>query len=442
MKSIRLKRREFISKSTLGLMCAGSGMLSFDASRENSDSGKQVRIKDYRILGRTGFRVSDIGCGPALMTSENLLKAVIDSGVNIIDTAEFYNNGNNELLVGRAVSGIDRKSIFLNTKLIISENDKSEMIIERVRKCLERLNTEYIDGMMLWNPASAESVKNSEFQKAFEILRSEGRARFCGISCHGNEYPTGQKDNMERIICGAIEDGRFDHVLFVYNYGQQEMGKNILKECEGKNVGAILMKTDPFGKRYLDVIEKVNKLMAENKQVDDGTRIRYEEILEKQRKGKAYLAEDKLNDINARREAAINFVLDNRSVSSVLISFSNFDEIEDYVSLSGGKLTVDNNAVIRAVIENLGFLYCRHACGICEAHCPHKVPVNTIARLNHYFISQKREKYAIQNYLELGGSKTEKCLDCDSICEASCPYGVSIQNLMTIAHENLHLNMS
>lgn len=42
---------------------------------------------------------------------------------------------------------------------------------------------------------------------------------------------------MEKIIFGAVEDDRFDHVLFVYNYAQQEMGKNILKPCEVKNIG-------------------------------------------------------------------------------------------------------------------------------------------------------------------------------------------------------------
>ena len=39
---------------------------------------------------------------------------------------------------------------------------------------------------------------------------------------------------MEQIIGGAIEDGRFDHVLFVYNYVQQDMGNKILKAFSGE----------------------------------------------------------------------------------------------------------------------------------------------------------------------------------------------------------------
>jgi aryl-alcohol dehydrogenase-like predicted oxidoreductase len=444
MKSKTFNRRDFISKSSLGLMGASAGVISYDGSTDNREfrsDQDHVRIRDYRILGRTGFKVSDIGCGPAMMTNENLLKAVIDSGVNIFDTAEFYGNGNNELLVGRAIKDFDRKSLFINTKLMINKDDDAENIKERVRKCLERLNTSYLDGLMLWNPMSVENVKNKEFHNAFKQLKEEGRVKFCGVSCHGSEYPGNVVDNMEKIICGAVEDGRFDHVLFVYNYAQQEMGNNILKACAVKNTGALLMKTDPFGKRYLDVIDKVNALKKENKPVDEFTASWYETILEKQKSGKAYLSEDQLGDSNARREAAINFALSNRAVSSVLISFSNFEEIADYVSLSGGKLTQENRTVIDAMKEKLGHLYCRHACGICEKSCPYHVSVNTIARFNHYFISQKREKYAIQKYLELQGPKTEMCLNCEGFCESACPYGVSVRTLMAIAHENLNLNI-
>lgn len=444
MKFKTFNRRDFISKASLGLMGASAGVISYDGSTPDRDSRSDqdhFRIRDYRILGRTGFKVSDIGCGPAMMTNENLLKAVIDSGVNIFDTAEFYGNGNNELLVGKAIKDFDRKSLFINTKLMINKDDDAENIKVRVRKCLERLNTSYLDGLMLWNPVSVENVRNKEFHNAFKQLKEEGRVKFCGVSCHGSEYPGNVVDNMEKIICGAVEDGRFDHVLFVYNYAQQEMGNNILKACAVKNTGALLMKTDPFGKRYLDVIDKVNALKKENKPVDENTARRYETIQEKQKSGKAYLSEDQLGDSNARREAAINFVLSNRAVSSVLISFSNFDEIADYVSLSGGKLTQENRTVIDAMKEKLGHLYCRHACGICEKSCPYHVSVNTIARFNHYFISQKREKYAIQKYLELQGPKTERCLNCEGFCESACPYGVSVRTLMAIAHENLNLNI-
>ena len=280
MKNQKINRRNFLAFASMGIAGAGisNGMIHIKQDEQ------PLRIKEFRTLGRTGFKVSDIGCGPAVMNNENLLKAVLRAGVNIIETAEFYGNGYNELLVGRSIGEFDRKSLFINTKLIIRQTDTREQIVDRVRKCLERMKTDYLDGMMLWNPSSALEVKNTEFHEAFDQLKEEGRVRFRGVSCHGTEYNTESKDNMEKIICSAVEDGRFDLALFVYNYVQREMGENILKACGDKNVGAILMKTDPFGKGYMDVLEKIKTYNEAQKTIPDNLKSRYEKVIEKQKK--------------------------------------------------------------------------------------------------------------------------------------------------------------
>ncbi len=444
MKLSKINRRIFLSKASAGIAGVGAGV--FTGSGFETLHGKNeteaVKIKEYRTLGRTGFKVSDIGCGPAMMTNEKLLSAVIDSGVNIIDTAEFYGNGNNEILVGKAIKEHDRKKLFINTKLIIAETDKQEDIVLRTRKCLERLNTDYLDGMMLWNPSSTEEVKNKAFHKAFEQLKNEGRVRFCGISSHGSEYPRVNRENMEQIICGAAGDGRFDLVLFVYNYAQREMGENILKICAEKNVGTLLMKTDPLGKGYSEVLAGVRKAQSENTPISDYTKKRYELIIEKQKKAEQFLNENPRFNRVTRREAAVGFCLDNPTVSSVLISFQAFEDINDYVALSGNKLTSENISVIKALEENCGFLYCRHACGKCEASCPSKVPVNTIMRYNHYFTAQKREKYAIQQYNILNGADAGNCSTCAGYCERACPYGVPIKTLLALSHLNLSVDIT
>lgn len=277
----------------MGIAGAGIGISNIGkANAFAGNRGEPLKIKEYRVLGRTGFKVSDIGCGPAIMTEENLLKAVLDTGVNIIDTAEFYGEGRNEKLVGRAIPGYKRKSLFINTKLMIGQSDTAESIIERVRKCLERLNTSYLDGLMFWNPSSVKDLKNKNFHKAFAQLRKEGRVRYAGVSCHGTEYVNPATENMQQIICGAVDDGRFDLALFVYNYVQREMGENILKECAKKNVGAILMKTDPLGKGYTGFLSSVENAIKENKPLDENSRKRYDMVLEKQKSAKQFLEEN------------------------------------------------------------------------------------------------------------------------------------------------------
>ncbi len=85
MKPQRLNRRNFLASSSLGLM-GGAGLINTKFLQPANAVGplNDIRIKEYRILGRTGFKASDIGCGPALITNENLLKAVISAGVNCI----------------------------------------------------------------------------------------------------------------------------------------------------------------------------------------------------------------------------------------------------------------------------------------------------------------------------------------------------------------------
>ncbi|MFH1320084.1 MAG: aldo/keto reductase [Bacteroidota bacterium] len=445
MKAKQINRRDFLTKSSIGLVGVSTGLINRGSIKDGFHFSKSTGlpgIKEYRVLGRTGFKVSDIGCGPVSISNENVLKAVLDAGINFIDTAEFYGNGNNELMVGKAIKGINRGSIFLNTKIGVSENDTKENILTRVRKCLERLDTDYLDGLTLWNAGSVTEIKNKAFHNAFDQLKNEGRIKYCGVSCHGSNMGTESKENMEKIIGNAIEDGRFDLVLFVYNYVQQEMGKNILKACTKKNIGTTLMKTDPFGGTYLSVLEFVKNYHAENKPVPENARKVYDTIIDKQKKAESFLQKDQLYDNNARREAAISFVLNEPSVHSVLISFKTFDDITDYVNLSGTRMTTKNISTINTLIETCDYLYCRHACGLCESFCPYEVPINTIMRYNHYFMAQGREKYAIQKYYELAGAKSDKCLDCEGFCQTACPYGVSIHALLAVAHNNLSLKIT
>jgi predicted aldo/keto reductase-like oxidoreductase len=245
---------------------------------------------------------------------------------------------------------------------------------------------------------------------------------------------------MEQVVGGAIEDGRFDLVLFVYNYAQQEMGNNILKACAEKNIGATLMKTDPFNGALITMSEQRIRAMKEkNTPIPENLKRSYELIMERQKKGEEYLAKVGLSDPASRRKAAIGFVLDNPVVSSVFISFMTFDEIGPYISLSGMKLSDVISENIEMLKRNYGHLYCRHACGICESNCPFGIPINTIMRYHHYYLGQRREKYAMQKYSELPGPKLEKCSACSGNCELACPYDVSIKALLMSACLDLTL---
>lgn len=81
----RLNRRDFIKHSSLGFL--GASIPKQDViSRQQEAEEKAPRIKGFRQLGRTGFKVSDIGTG--LPFNEFVLREVLNSGVNFIETSE------------------------------------------------------------------------------------------------------------------------------------------------------------------------------------------------------------------------------------------------------------------------------------------------------------------------------------------------------------------
>ena len=76
-----IKRRNFIKKSSAGLISAGilNSKKSFGLEEDN-DKVESPRIKEYRTLGRTGFKVSDIGLGSVATRDEEIVKALIRTG--------------------------------------------------------------------------------------------------------------------------------------------------------------------------------------------------------------------------------------------------------------------------------------------------------------------------------------------------------------------------
>ena len=111
MTAQTMKRRKFLGATVVGALGTGVFSNSTLAFGGGSQSEPQHKIKEYRTLGRTGFKVSDISSG--ICRDVGLLNAVLDSGVNYIDTAESYGN---EPVVGQAMKNRDRKSLFVTTR--------------------------------------------------------------------------------------------------------------------------------------------------------------------------------------------------------------------------------------------------------------------------------------------------------------------------------------
>lgn len=151
-----------------------------------------ISLKKNR-LGTSDLFVSEIGLGcMSLGTDERSAKRIIDEalelGINFFDTADLYDQGLNETIVGKALAG-RRSEVVLATKVgnrIIPGQpgwawDASKAyIMEAVKHSLKRLNTDYIDLYQLHGGTLDDPI--DETIEAFERLKEEGWIRWYGIS--------------------------------------------------------------------------------------------------------------------------------------------------------------------------------------------------------------------------------------------------------------------
>lgn len=146
-----------------------------------------------RELGKSGLFVSELGLGTmSLPNDKSEVQKIIDTalhaGINFIDTADLYDAGKNEELVGSAIKGKREKFILatkVGNKLNTNDNgwtwDPSKKhITDAVKKSLTRLGTDYIDLYQLHGGTTEDNV--DETIDAFESLKKEGLIRQYGIS--------------------------------------------------------------------------------------------------------------------------------------------------------------------------------------------------------------------------------------------------------------------
>jgi len=433
----KMGRRSFIGGSLSAFAAAGltgkEKLLGISRQKEPP----QRRIKEYRTLGRTEFKCSDISFGSSGVTDSAFMTAVLDAGVNYIDTAESYVRGQVERTIGRAMKDRDRKSVFISTKFSLGRDRSKRALKDKALKCLERLQMDYIDCLMIHMPSTVEALKTEGFHAAVKELKAEGKVRFCGLSNHGPQWGD-VPETMEKVHGAAAEDGRFDVALLVYNFVQKETSERILKTYKAKNVGTTIMKSNPV-LNYDERKVEADRMVESGQELPQRTKDLLDRLKSRSDLMDGFKTKYNLFTFDEIRSAAIRFVISNPDVNCVCPTILTFNDLEFYVALSGKRLTPLESQMLADYTTVCGEFYCRHACGECESQCPHGVPVNTIMRYSHYFSSQRREKHAMVKYASLSTQKADLCSQCAGHCQKVCPYNVPIQGLLMLAHRNLSL---
>jgi len=426
-------RRKFLRNSSFGLL--GAGLLSAKRPFSMIPEQEEIprKITEYRTLGRTGFKVSSLGFGRP--TNPAVLRAGIESGINYFDTAPGY--GSSQQDIGSIIHEFDRKSVFITTKVHASALGDKDHILGIARKSLETLKVDYVDCFQMQGAESLEMVKHQGFHDAFTQLKQEGRVRFCGIACHGSYFPGNPEDTMENILLSAIDDGRFDLLLVVYNFMHFEQGARVLKAAAEKNVATTIMKSNPV-KMYNMFKEYDEQYKAEGREIPEVWMPVYEKFKVYNEEAMEYIDDHGIVDHDALlRDIATRFVLDNDQAHCVLIDFRSFDDLESHIRYAAKPLTANVLEELDVYRRIFNAVHCRIGCSACQLSCPQKIPVNTILRYHYYFQVKRQEKYAMQKYRVLPGKKPDACLECEGFCEKACPYGVLTRPLLAMAHRDL-----
>jgi predicted aldo/keto reductase-like oxidoreductase len=439
MKNWNLNRRNFLKRSSAGIL--GAGILGNRKPDPGlGDAGEDPpKIKGYKTLGRTGFRVSDISLGQFF--SESTVRAALDSGINLIETSEQYGRGNQERTLGNILQDYRREDLFILTKISywLKEYPTPEEVISRAEASMERFQTDYLDCYIIQGAESSERVKSEAFHKGMDKLQKEGRIRFRGISCHGHAWVDNPEESYEEVLMTAIEDGRFDVIFFPYNFMEREMGGRLLEIAKQKNIGTIAMKANPIHiYEYFDNSKR--ELEEKGDSLSPSYAIAWEKFRKQTEESGQFFEKYGYQGMEELKDATIQFILGNPDMHSICFLFLDLAQIEKYIRLSGTTLDDGKQAMLDDFRKWNGPLQCRIGCNLCESACPHHIPIGTIMRYSYYFHAKGREKYAMQQYRDLPGSKPDVCLNCEGYCQEACPHGVQIQGLLSLAHQSLSLN--
>ncbi|MBR4864995.1 MAG: aldo/keto reductase [Oscillospiraceae bacterium] len=325
---------------------------------------------EYRILGKTGLKISRMGFGgiPIQRTDAEKTKELITllhrQGVNYIDTARAYTVS--EEYLGYALEGI-RQDFVLATK---SGAKTKEAMAADIDVSLKNLRTDYIDLYQVHNPSPAgldEILAPGGALEALLEAKAAGKIGHIGITLH-------TVDLFQR----AVEFDWVETIMFPYNIVETQ-GEALIHTCAQRNIGFIAMKPLAGGA------------------IDDPV-------------------------------LALRFIANNPDVTVVIPGMATKDEVSENMAAvcDNTPLTEEELAKLQTVRDQLGTQFCRR-CNYC-APCTAGIGISVQFLLEGYYTRYNLEDWAQKRY-DAQEKKASDCIGCGA-CEPRCPYQLPIRDMM------------
>lgn len=327
-------------------------------------------MMEYRVLGKTGLKVSRMGFGGIPIQridaegTKALIHKLMESGVNYIDTARAYTVS--EEYLGYALEGI-RDSFIIATKS--GSKTKAEMAAD-IDISLKNLRTDYIDLYQIHNPNQAALdviLAPGGALEALQEAKAAGKIGHIGITLHTVE-----------LFEKAVKWDWVETIMFPYNLVETQ-GEKLIQECTRRNIGFIDMKPLAGGA------------------IDDAT-------------------------------LALRFIVNNPDVSVVIPGMAAVEELEQNLAAvsDSSELREEEIEKIDAIRDSLGTQFCRR-CNYC-APCSAGIPISVQFLLEGYYTRYNLQDWAKARYDKLEKNASD-CIEC-GVCETRCPYNLPIREML------------
>ncbi|MFT9599687.1 aldo/keto reductase [Mesobacillus sp.] len=300
---------------------------------------------NYRQLGSTGIKVSEVGFGAWQLGNARdwegmedkhairLVHETLDQGCNFFDTAPNYGGGNSESLLGEALSG-RRSEAVINSKFghhpDNTLNFDSQKIRSSVEDSLRRLKTDYLDSILLHNPPFEILTGSTDHFEVLESLKQEGKLRAYGASVDSAR----EMDQLIRNTGSQV-------IEVMFNIFHQEPRKAFKKATE-KNIGLIVKV--PLDSGWLSGKYNESSIFTD-------IRSRWDREQLKKRADLLPVLKEMLEPDESLVQLALRYILYYQEVSTVIPGNKNLEQLIENLSASGKRISVEKAEKIEEIWE-------------------------------------------------------------------------------------------
>lgn len=359
----------------------------------------------YKKFGNTGIQISKLGFGAMRLPykdgkvdmeeSVRMFHAALDGGVNYIDSAPFYCDGDSEIAVGEALKCYKGKKPYISTKYPTENAAKPDDLERNLENSLKKMQADAIDFYHFWGinwEGYQNAVVKNNLLDRMRRLKEEGLIRHISFSFHDSP------DKMIEIIKHG--EGIFETVLCQYNL-LDRANEDAIAYAAAQNMGVVIM-GPVAGGRLGAPSEDIRNMI-------DGT--------------------------SSTAELALRFVMSNENVSCALSGMSTMEQVKENLKIASDSspLTAEEVGTIHKVLEEkkqLAQLYCT-GCNYCVP-CPKGVNIPKNFELMNIHKIYGLTEYAKKEYTLFGtdqwhsGKAANECVDC-GVCETKCPQHLEIR---------------